>query len=81
MHLCLIADFHFYTWSLSATGAADDEIVFTADDEEILEAFCVEAATIIHRFLIDAIVKQVDVADRASVASLLDQARCLCVWV
>jgi hypothetical protein len=51
----------------------DDEFVaFTDEDIEILEAFCVESATIIHRFLTDAIVNQVDVEDRENVASLLD---------
>jgi hypothetical protein len=58
---------------ISEDGDDDEEHeVFSDEDVEILEAFCVEASSIIHRFLSDAIVNQVDVSERASVVSLLD---------
>lgn len=63
--------------SIFYTGALEDQhstvySAFNQDDVEILEAFCVEASVIIHRFLTDAILEHVPDSDRDDVRSMLE---------
>ena len=45
---------------------------FSDDDIEVLEAFCVEASSIIHKYLVNAILDHANVHDRTDVESMLN---------
>lgn len=52
--------------------SVDDFTSFNSEDVEVLEAFCVEVSTLIHRFLSDAILQNMQIEERDSVLSLVE---------